>query len=488
MPSSIVLEVSHLSKAYDNTRLLSDISFCLHSGEMLSIIGQNSSFKTTLAHILCGLAPYDSGTVLLDGEEACIFSPYEAHRSGIILLGEIAQLCDDLTVAENIFLFSRQKPAAAQSKYGWQSSRAVLASAARLLREYDFDFLKPGDPVGSLGLAEKQMLAFLCAVTQNARVLIIDDAFSALSAEERKKIYRILEQIKQKGTAILYLSSRVDVPQLVDSVLVIEDGTIRLRASGEQLRGADFSKFPFITPPRPYPKLPVRRGAEVFRCEHISYRDLLTDISLCLHEGEILGIAGGAGVGKTTLARLIAGHIPHSAGAIYIDGRPVHFSSVYDAYQNGLRLILDDREYGIIRHLSLAENLIFPYYGPVRFPFFPISPRRYTDTSYCLASRLDIDYFDIGQPPDRLSAGNQQKLILSRGIVAGANIFILDEPTRGVDHIGRMQIYNMFNNLLRDGKSIIILTSDRNEAAGMCDRVLFLEHGSLKEMPDDGSL
>ena len=483
MHSHITLEVSHLSKAYDSVRLLSDVSFCVHSGEMLSIVGQNSSFKTTLAKILCGLEPYDSGTVLIGGEPANLASPTGAHRLGVVVLGEIARLCEDLTIAENIFLFGKQSVSPEKINRSWNSKKAVAESARSFLTKYGFGWLDPCDTVETLGLAEKQILAFLCALTQNARVMIIDDAFSALNTEELDQIFRVLEQIKAEGMSILYLSSCAKVPELADSLLLIQEGKIVFTAAGEALHRTDLTAVLCNDPPpRAYPKLPVKPGEEVFRCEHMSYRDLLTDISFGLHEGEILGIVGGAGVGKTTLARLLSGHLPKSGGTLYINKKPVRISSVHDAYQNGLRLILDDREFGIIQHLSLAENLIFPYYSSRKSVLSLISSRKYTETSYCLANRLDIDYFDIKQPPGLLSAGNQQKLVLSRGIVAGANIFILDEPTRGVDNIGRVQIYNMFNNLLREGKSIVILTSDLGEADGMCDRVLLLKDGTLSEI------
>lgn len=483
MHSHITLEVSHLSKAYDSLRLLSDVSFCIHSGEMLSIVGQNSSFKTTLAKILCGLEPYDSGAVLIDGGPANISSPHSARSLGIVSLGEIARLCEDLTIAENIFLFGKRGISPAKIKHNWNSKKAVVESARSFLAKYGFGWLDPYAAVDTLGLAEKQILAFLCALTQDAKIMIIDDAFSALNPEELSQIFRVLEQIKDDGMSILYLSSCAKVPEPADSLLLIQDGKIIFTASGEALRKIDLASIPFSDPPRAYPKLPVKLGEEVFRCEHLSYRDLLKDVFFCLREGEILGIVGGAGVGKTTLARLISGHLPKSGGDLYVNRKPVRISSVHDAYENGLRLILDDREFGIIRHLSLAENLIFPCYNSRKFALSPISSRKYTETSYCLASRLDINYFDINQPPELLSAGNQQKMVLSRGIVAGANIFILDEPTRGVDNIGRMQIYNMFNNLLREGKSIVILTSDLGEAAGMCDRILLLEDGVLSEAP-----
>ncbi len=475
MLHQIRLEVSHLCKAYQGT-LLSDVSFCMRAGEALCIMGQNSSFKTTLANILCGVTPCDSGTIFVDGKEARISSPYDAHKYGIASLGEISALCEDLSVAENLFLFHSK---AGMPVKKWMGKKAVSDYAETFLENYGFGWIDPGKGVDALGLAEKQILAFLCALCANVEFLIVDDAFSALNADELKQIFYIMDDLKKRGIALLYLSSKPELPEIADAFLFIRDGKVKFEASGDELKDLDFSSFALAELPGAYPKLPIKIGDEVFCCAHLAYKSLFRDISFSLREGEILGIVGGAGCGKTTLARMLSGHLQRDHGEICVHGKPVRLSSVHDAYKNGLRLVLDDREYGIIRHLSLADNLIFPYYAQNRARLSLVHPRKYAETSYCLADKLNINYFDIFQSPESLSAGNQQKLVLSRGIVAKSDIFILDEPTRGVDNIGKTQIYNLFNNLLREGKSIVILTSDLNEAAGMCDRTLLLKDGSL---------
>lgn len=473
------LEVSHLSKAYQEN-LLSDVSFCVRSGEALCIMGLNSSFKTTLSNILCGIVSCDSGDILIDGKPVHIASPHDAHRLGIVSLGEISALCEDLTVADNLFLFYSQSGAPLKK---WTGKKAVAGYAQACLEKYGFEWIDPRSSVEKLGLAEKQILAFLCALSRNARFLIIDDAFSALNEEELKQIFQIMENLKRSGTALLYLSSKPEIPEISDSFLFIRDGKIKLEASREELKSIDFFSLAFPEVSKSYPKLPIRTGEEVLRCAHLSYKNLLKDISFSLHEGEILGIVGGAGCGKTTLARTLSGHLRRDRGDIWVNGKAVRISSLHDAYKSGLRLVLDERDFGIIRHLPLADNLIFPYYSKKRFQLSPILPRKYAEISYCLADRLNIDYFDIFQSPESLSAGNQQKLVLSRGIVGKSNVFILDEPTRGVDNIGKVQIYNLFNNLLREGKSIIILTSDLDEAVGMCDKTLLLKGGILFPYP-----
>lgn len=473
MLNHIRLEVSHLCKAYQGT-LLSDVSFCMRAGEALCIMGQNSSFKTTLANILCGVTPCDSGAIFIDGREARIASPYDAHKYGIASLGEISALCEDLSVAENLFLFHSK---AGRPVKKWMGKKAVSDYAEAFLAQYGFGWIDPCKGVDALGLAEKQILAFLCALCANVEFLIVDDAFSALNTDELNQIFYIMEDLKKRGVALLYLSSKPELPQIADAFLFIRDGKVKFEASGDMLKDLDFSSF--VELPGAYPKLPIKTGDEVFRCTRLSYKRLFKDISFSLHEGEILGIVGGAGCGKTTLARILSGHLRRDSGEVRVHGRPVRLSSVHDAYKNGLRLVLDDREYGIIRHLSLADNLIFPYYAQNRSRLSLIHPRKYVETSYCLADKLNINYFDIFQSPESLSAGNQQKLVLSRGIVAKSDVFILDEPTRGIDNIGKTQIYNLFNNLLREGKSIIILTSDLNEAAGMCDKTLLLKDGKL---------
>jgi len=487
MHDHITLEASHLYKAYHGVPLLSDVSFRMYSGEMLCIMGQNNSFKTTLANILCGLTPCDSGDISINGDPVSISSPYCAHQLGIAVLGETAELCDDLSIAENIFLFYEQaaSPSKRFTRYGWSSKKSVVGHAKSFLAESGFDWIDPCDIVGNLGLAEKQIVAFLCALSKKAKCLIIDDVFSALNAYELKQIFRILKKAKQEGMSVLYLSSFAEIPEIADTFIFIQDGKIKLEASREKFKDIDLSLLSFNEPSYAYPKLPIRTGEEIFRCEHVSYKNIVNDSSFLLHEGEILGIVGGAGCGKTTLARVISGHLQKDDGDIYINNKKVHISSVHDANKNGLRLILDDHDFGIIKHLSLAENLIFPHYRANGHTLSPIFPHKYVETSYCLASRLDINYFDINQSPELLSAGNQQKLIVSRGIVAKSNVFILDEPTRGVDKIGKMQIYNLFNNLLREGKGIIIMTSDLNEAFGMCDQILVLKNGRLSEFKEN---
>lgn len=480
MQNHSVLKVENVCKRLDGIQVLDDVSFCLYPDEILGIVGGNASSKTTLIRAISGDMPIDSGDIVTMGG-GVIRSEADARANGIAVLHEDIHLYNHFSVAENVFFSIYSKAGKGSRKSRLLHWSSLYQKAQKLCDEFEFD-IDVRKKAGTLGFAEKQIVALLHALTLDMRILIIDDAFSALGSKDTEKVMGIIRKLKDRGIAVLFLTPSLNyIKSLADSIIVIKDGKTgeRMDIGSAELESLE-KQISEGANRRPYPKLNVKKGTLHMECRGLYYEDAIKDVSFKMRHGEILGIVGAAGSGRTTLARLLGGDLQADGGSVILNGTKIALRHPADARKHKIAVLLDDREqYGVIPSFSLEANLVFPTLGDrfTRRTSFLLS--RKDDHAYAqnAVEKLAIQCEGVRQDIKRLSAGNQQKVLLARALAAQSEILVLDEPTRGIDTPGQIQIYNLLNEAARIGKSIILITSNIAEAIGMCDHILVLRDG-----------
>ena len=469
------LQISNLCKDYA-TPVLRNLDLQVTAGEIHGVVGENGAGKSTLLKILSGLTSPGAGTVVLDGEPLLTKNPQAAHRAGISLCSQELSLIDNLNVAENIGL--RALP----GRLGLD--KALLATRCRtLLSELQLD-LAPGTMVGSLNLAERQMVELAKTLNVQARLLLLDEPTSALNDQQAQALHRVLRERAKSGASVLYVSHRLDdVLNLCDYVWVLRDGEVVHHAPSGQLTTAELirhmSGADALTQRR---KDESRRPGPI----HLSVRNLLTEkmqqpVSLDCHRGEIFGLAGLMGAGRTELLDAIYGLVPHSSGSVVLcrGEERIALSSVNAAIRSGVGMVPENRaSHGIFAGLAVAFNTTIAELGRIATRHL-LKPRRETAAVEKLIQRLNIKSEGVDQPIEALSGGNQQKVILARWLHRECSLLLLDEPTRGVDVAAKLAIHDLLRELRDQGLCVVIASSELQELLTLCDRIAVMSSGQL---------
>ena len=469
------LQISNLCKDYA-TPVLRNLDLQVTAGEIHGVVGENGAGKSTLLKILSGLTSPGAGTVVLDGEPLLTKNPQAAHRAGISLCSQELSLIDNLNVAENIGL--RALP----GRLGLD--KALLATRCRsLLSELQLD-LAPGTMVGSLNLAERQMVELAKTLNVQARLLLLDEPTSALNDQQAQALHRVLRERAKSGASVLYVSHRLnDVLNLCDYVWVLRDGEVVHHAPSGQLTTAELirhmSGADALTQRR---KDESRRPGPI----HLSVRNLLTEkmqqpVSLDCHRGEIFGLAGLMGAGRTELLDAIYGLVPHSSGSVVLcrGEERIALSSVNAAIRSGVGMVPENRaSHGIFAGLAVAFNTTIAELGRIATRHL-LKPRREKAAVEKLIQRLNIKSEGVDQPIEALSGGNQQKVILARWLHRECSLLLLDEPTRGVDVAAKLAIHDLLRELRDQGLCVVIASSELQELLTLCDRIAVMSSGQM---------
>ncbi|MFN0086016.1 MAG: sugar ABC transporter ATP-binding protein [Blastocatellia bacterium] len=463
-----------IRKTFPGVVALDEVSFDLRRGEVHILLGENGAGKSTLMKILSGAYQKDGGQILLDGREIEIKTPRDSRELGIGIIYQELNLVPQLSAAENIFL--GREP----SSLGLLDRKAMNRSARALLSGLGVDF-DPRRPVRDLSIAEQQMVEIAKAVSLDARILIMDEPTSALTEREIRELFARIRKLKSAGVSIIYISHRMEeLFEIGDRVTVLRDGGwVGTRDIADVTKPELIRMMVNRELTQQFPKVAAPRGAEVLRVEGLSRGAALAGIGFSLHEGEVLGIAGLLGSGRTELARAIFGLDKPDAGSVRVKGRRQKIASPRHAIGLGLGFLTEDRKtQGLVLPLSVRENICLP--SVERFSRAGVVSRRKEDEAAAhFQKELRIKTTGPGQRVMHLSGGNQQKVVLAKWLCSRGDILIFDEPTRGIDVGSKAEIYQLMNQLTASGAAIIMISSDLPEILGMSDRILVMHQGRI---------
>lgn len=478
-----ILVVDSIDKSFPGVKALSDVSMDLRKGEVHAICGENGAGKSTLMKIICGVYQLDAGKMYLNGEDYSIQDPNDAYARGIAIIYQESSLFPELTVLENIFMGHEiQKPILPFLKLIKINDYPTMRRKARAIFErlgmdIDLDTI-----VSGLGVATKQMIEIAKALTFDSPILILDEPTAALTSKEVDTLFETIDKLRTEGHSMLYISHRLDeIFQIADRVTVLRDGQfIKTEDVARTNRSQLVSWMVGRTLDNLYPKIEVDIGDVVFEAKGISQEGVLDNIDFNLRKGEILGIAGLAGAGRTELALAICGLTKPDGGKLFLNGEEVSFPDYSAAQNKGLDYISEDRKaFGLVLEMSVKVNLTQKLQPKISNSIGII--RKADEESYTndYIRKLDIKTPDGNFIVENLSGGNQQKVSVAKSLVIDPRILILDEPTRGVDVGAKSEIHRIISGLASEGRSIILISSDLPEILGMCDRVFVMKNGRM---------
>lgn len=469
-----LLELSGISKSFPGVKALDDVGFNLKAGEVHALLGENGAGKSTLMKIISGIYQRDSGSYRLEGREIDELTPKKAQELGIAIIHQELNMCTDLTVAENMFL-GRESHAR-----GVIRQREMDRQAAEILKTLKID-IDPRTVVKKLPVSKQQMVEIAKALSTNARILIMDEPTSALTDREIAELFRIVRDLRDHGCAIVYISHRLDeLKEITDRVSIFRDGRyVATRNFDETTLDEIIAMMVGREIKEKFPHVPVAKGEKILEVSHLD-SGMVKDVSFDLYAGEIIGLSGLMGAGRTELVRAIFGADPIENGTIKLDGEVIHVRHPLDAIEHGIVLGPEDRKkQGLCTELSIRENVglanldrICNRWGVVRSGVEKELTRR-------AIKDLRIKTPSGEQTAKNLSGGNQQKVVLGKWLVRDARVVIFDEPTRGIDVASKVEIYSIMNDLKSRGIGVLFVSSEMPEVMGMSDRILVMCNGRI---------
>ncbi len=477
MEDTDFLMMRGIRKSFDGTQALKGVNFSARQGEVHAIVGENGAGKSTLMKILAGALRRDAGEILLDGQPAVLRSPFSAHQLGIRAVYQEFSLVRHLSITENILL--GQMPA---QRVKWLVDwKAAHKLAEDELAEMGFTGLDVHALVSSLSVSHQQMVEIAKAAVTKPRIWILDEPSAVLSQEELKRLFALIQKLKEAGCLILYISHRLDeVFKIADRITVLKDGeligTVQPRETDENqlikmMVGRTLGEF--------YPKRHNQPGAEILSVNGLSRRGSFSNVSFCVHSGEIVGLFGLVGSGRTQVARCIFGADRTTGGEIWLDGSPISPNSPQAAVQAGIALLTEDRKRdGLVMSCSIRDNASMAILKQVSH-WTILNTQRRDALVQDQVRELSVHPPEIGRLARQLSGGNQQKVVLAKWLLSQARVLILDEPTRGVDVATKAEIYHMIGGLAEKGVGILIISSELPEILGMSDRTIVMREGRM---------
>ena len=473
--NDIIVSMHDICKSFPGVKALDHVDFELRSGEVMALLGENGAGKSTLMKVLSGVYTRDSGDMEIQGKAYGNLTPKQAQAAGVAIIHQELNMCRHLTVAENMFL-GREKVRGVVL-----SQREMEAEAAEVLGRLKID-ISPRTVVGDLPISKQQMVEIAKALSMDARILIMDEPTSALTAREIEDLFRIIRDLRASDHGIVYISHRLEELQhIVDRVTIMRDGQYIT-----SMNFADTTIDHIITHmvgreiKEKFPRVTCQKGKKIFEVRNLNAGRMVRNVSFSLYEGEIVGFAGLMGAGRTETTRAIFGIDPKESGQILLDGREIAIHSPSDAIRQGVVLAPEDRKKdGLCTKLSIRHNIALPNLDLLCNRLGVVSHSRENAMCEQAVKNLQIKTPSVDVDAANLSGGNQQKVVVAKWLARNSRVVIFDEPTRGIDVAAKVEIYHLMNQLKKQGIAVMFVSSELPEVLGIADRVIVMCDGQI---------
>lgn len=470
------IEMRGIDKSFGSNQVLKQAGFTLESGEVHALMGENGAGKSTLMKILTGVYTKDAGTVLVDGKEVNYKNPQEAEKAGIVFIYQELNVMFDLTVEENLFMGKE-----IHGKFGICDKKAMQKKAQEALNILGVN-ISPKTVMAELSVGQQQMVEICKALMADAKVIIMDEPTAALTQSETVALFKVIESLRKKGVSMVYISHRMEeIFELCDRITVLRDGSYigvknipetNMNEIVKMMIGREIGER--------YPSRNVKIGKEVLKVKELTRKGTFHDVNFSVRAGEVLGVSGLMGAGRTEIMQAIFGNLSYESGTIEIDGKDVKISNPRQAMEHGIGFITEDRKTeGLMLDKSIRENISLCNLR--RISKSSVISREAEKNMVAEAIKdLHIKCFGSYHECNNLSGGNQQKVVLAKWILTNPKILILDEPTRGVDIGAKKEIYSIINKLAAQGVAIIMVSSELPEVLGMSDNIMVVREGEVR--------
>lgn len=475
-----ILEATGIDKAFSGVTVLKGAELCIEPGELHALMGENGAGKSTLMKIIMGIYTKDAGKVVLDGKETDFKSARDALDAGISMIHQELSPIPEMTVAENVFLGREQKKFKGMP---FVDKKELNRKTQELLEEYELsEFIKPNMKMKDLNIAQIQMMEIIKAVSYNSKVIIMDEPTSSLSEKESATLFKIIDSLREKKVGIIYISHRMEeVFQLADRVSVLRDGQFIgcvkvAEASREQLINMMVGR----ELEGGYPRNTAKKGDVVLELKNFTRKGIFENVNLKVRAGEILGMAGLVGAGRSEVMRALVGYDKLDSGEIILEGKNVIIKHPQDAVNNHIIMASEDRkELGLVLCRSIKENVSLQNFNKLANASF-INKSKEKQLANEYTQKMATKMNGIDDTVSSLSGGNQQKVVLAKCLLSDPKVLIMDEPTRGIDVGAKAAIYNIMVDLANQGIAIIMISSEMPELIGMSDRVVVMAGGKVR--------
>lgn len=468
-----ILKMTNIVKEFPGVKALDGVNLELYEGTVMALMGENGAGKSTLMKILSGVYKKDGGKIFYKGIEEDIKGPKDATKKGIAIIHQELNLLPDLSIGENIFL-------GREPKKGFRIDFTKLHEESdRLLKKLNVN-TSSKELVKSLSIGQQQMIEIAKALSLDAKIIIMDEPTDALTDKETESLFKVINELKEEGKSIVYISHRLkEIFEICDSITVLRDGKY---VGEEKIENLDEDKMIEMMVGRKltdqFPRLDVKMRETILKVENLN-NEYLKDINFEVKAGEILGISGLMGAGRTELAKTIYGHIRKTSGNIIVKGKKVEAKSCKDGLKHRIAYVSEDRKGdGLILDLSVKENMTISSLDRIS-SLFKINKKQEDERVKSYIERIRIKTPSQDQLIRNLSGGNQQKIAIAKALMTHPDVLILDEPTRGVDVGAKKEIYDLINEFKSQGKAVIMISSEMPEILGLSDRILVLSHGMI---------
>lgn len=471
------IEMKEICKSFGDNAVLTDAGFSLESGEIHALMGENGAGKSTLMKILTGIYEKDSGTVLIDGKAVIYKSLTEAEKSGIVMIHQELNVLFDLTVEENLFLGKE-----ITIRGGICNKKAMQKQAESVLTQLGVK-IPVKKKMAELAVGQQQMIEICRALMSKAKVIIMDEPTAALTASETEILFQVIRKLRQDGVSIIYISHRMEeIFELCDRITVLRDGQYVGTKDTRNTNEKELVKMMIgreIGERYPERKSPV--GKEILKVSKLTKQGVYENVSFSVKAGEVLGVSGLMGAGRTEIMRSIFGNLPYDSGDIFIDGQKCTIDNPAAAIRYGIGFITEDRKSeGLMLEDSIKNNIALTNLAAITDRNHVIHTGKEKSFAEHAVNELKIRCFRLSQECGKLSGGNQQKVVFAKWVYTNPKILILDEPTRGVDVGAKKEIYTIINELAAKGVAIIMVSSELPEILGMSDRIMVIREGTVR--------